>query len=821
MLKNYFRVAWRNISRHKANTVINVLGLALGICACLVIWLVVSYDLSFDRFHPNQDRIFRIVGEMQKGSGETEFLNSPFPDVAGIQEAIPGFESKAGLIYYDAGISIPNGKNPPKKFENRIPGSHSATAIITWPAYFDIFKYQWLEGSSESLREPFRVVLSEKRAKTYFGDIPLESMIGKTVIYEDSLKLTVSGIVKDWAENTDFGYTDFISISTVTNSFLKSNYPHADWSSLRPHNAMAFVKLSPGVSGQAIEKSLDRYVQDHVRIHDPGARLRMFLQPLTEIHFTKQFRRGDDGDDFRKAHLPTLYTLMSIAIFILIIAAVNFINLSTAQSISRAKEIGVRKVLGGNKSNISIQFLIETLMLTLFAVLLSILLVNPMLSIFKEYLPEGVVFEPLKLSSMIFLLSVTVITTLLAGFYPSRVLASYLPSVTLRGNAMHQGPEKGRLRKGLIVFQFSISMVFIIMAIVMSKQINFMKNSAKGFNSDAIITISKWGDRGGKLKSLAESIKGIPGIDQVIWQGNPPMGFAQTSGSFKYKGSREIQFQPIFEVGDEGFIPFYQMKIVAGRNLIHGDSLKELVVNETLARTIGFDNQGEVVGKTLTGLGRDERPYEIVGVVADFHQGSFHDPIQPAIIINENQFKYAVAIKLTSSAKKAKDVADILSSVEKEWKKRFPDQAFNYVFMNESIGWLFDQDEKTAWLINVAMAITIFISCMGLFGLGMFTARRKTKEIGIRKVLGASVTNIAAMLTHEFVILILISMLIAVPVAFYFMHQWLQDFVYRTNLSWWVFGLAGILAILIALITVGFQAIKAAIANPVASLRSE
>lgn len=817
MLRNYFLIAWRNISRHKVNTVINVLGLALGICACLVIWLVVSYDLSFDRFHPDQERIFRIVGEMQKGSGESEFINSPFSDVAGIQQDITGFESKAGVIYYDADISIPDGKNPLKKFENRIPGSHSSNAIITWPEYFDIFKYQWLQGNSQSLKDPLKVVLSEKRARTYFGNLPLENIIGKTVIYEDSLKLTVSGIVKDWTENTDFGYTDFISISTVTSSFLKSRYPRADWSSLRPHNGSAFVKLSPGVSRQAIDKSLDRYVHDHVQIHDPRARLSMFLQPLTDIHFTKQFRRGDDGDDFRKAHLPTLYTLISIAIFILIIAAVNFINLSTAQSISRAKEIGVRKVLGSKKSNISLQFLTETLILTLFAVFISILLVGPMLSLFKGYLPEGVGFEPLKLSTLIFLLGVTIITTLLAGFYPSRVLAAYLPSVTLRGSSMHPGSEKGRLRKGLIVFQFSISMIFIITTIVMGKQINFMKNSAKGFNSDAVITISKWGDREGKLKELAEAIKGIPGIDKVIWQGNPPMGFAQMSSSFKYKGKREIQLQPIFEVGDEGFIPFYQMKILAGRNLIHGDSLRELVVNETLARTLGFDNPGDVVGKTLG----DDKPYEIVGVVADFHQGSFHDPIQPAIIINENQFKYTVAIKLTASEKNAKDVRGILSKVEKEWKKRFPEQPFNYVFMNESIGWLFGQDEKTAWLINVAMGITIFISCMGLFGLGMFTARRKTKEIGIRKVLGASISNITAMLTREFVILILISMLIASPVSYYFMHQWLQDFVYRTNLSWWIFALSGISAILIALITVSFQAIKAAIANPVASLRSE
>jgi len=325
------------------------------------------------------------------------------------------------------------------------------------------------------------------------------------------------------------------------------------------------------------------------------------------------------------------------------------------------------------------------------------------------------------------------------------------------------------------------------------------------------------------MKVLAENIKHIAGINKVLMQMNAPMGFAQMSNSCKFKGKEEITLQPTVEIGNEDYIPFYRMKLVAGRNMLHSDSINELVINETLAKAIGFANPHDAVGKMLYSVGANEdKGFPIVGVIADFHQGSFHDAILPALIENapDNQ-KSSVAIKLTADEKNVSDVKAILAKIEIHWKKLFPDTPFNYSFLNESISWLYRQDEKTAWLIRVAAIITIFISCMGLFGLGMFTAQRRTKEIGIRKVLGATVVNITAMLGKDFLKLVLISFFIACPVAYYFSHQWLQDFTYRTDLNWWVFALAGAIAILIAILTIGFQAIKAALANPVKSLRTE
>lgn len=822
MLKNYFTIAWRNIIRHKIYTAINVFGLALGICACIVIYLITSYEFSFDRFHPDGDHIYRIVGEMKQPSGEKDFVHSPFSDVAGFETQIPGYEA-AAFHTYGASISIPDGNKPPKKFDNKIPGSYASSTIITWPQYFNIFKYQWLAGSSSTaLAEPYKVVLTENRAHQYFGDLPLTEMIGKTVIYDDSLRVAVSGIVKDWKGNTDLGYTDFISISTAQSRFLKNNIPTQDWNSLRPHQAMAFVKLLPGTTPQQINARFAVFIKKNVKLDLPGSSLSMWLQPLTSIHFTNDFHRGDDGDNFRKPYLPTLYVLIGLALFILIIAAVNFINLSTAQSMQRAKEVGMRKVMGSNRNNIILQFLIETLVLTLFAVSLSILLVKPVLAAFSSFIPEGVKFHPSGTSTIVFLATIAIITSLLAGLYPAKVLAAYQPVDSLKGGASIQTKGHWSLRKSLIVFQFTVSLIFIMGAIVIGKQIRFMNSADKGFNTDAIITVNNWNDHEGKLKVFAENIKKLPGVYNTVLQGNAPMGFAQSIDNYKYKGKDELNFQVSAQIGNEDFIPFYKMKLIAGRNMLHSDSLNEVVINETFSKALGFKRPQDAIGKLLyQQFYQGEKPYSIAGVVADFHTGSFHEAIKPTVIENVPDRKFSVAIKLATTEKNTEQVKVTLSQMETQWKKIFPETPFDYSFLNESITWLYGQEEKTAWLANVAMCITIFISCMGLFGLAMFTAQRRTKEIGIRKVLGASIADITTMLSKDFITLVAIAILIASPVAAYFMNQWLQDFAYRTNISWWIFILAGLSAIIIALITVSFQAIKAALVNPVKSLRSE
>ncbi|HTD39886.1 MAG TPA: ABC transporter permease, partial [Mucilaginibacter sp.] len=506
MIRNYFKTGWRIITRNKSYSFINVLGLALGICACIIIFLITNYEFSFDKFHPNKERIYRITGELQGPNGEKEFLNSPFRDLAAFQYVISGFEAKAALHFYNGKVSI---KNTDKKVKVFNGGNE---IIVTDPQYFDIFKYAWLAGNHASaLSEPNKVVLTESNARKYFGNIPFDEMIGKTILYDDSLQLSVTGIIKDWDQNTDFGYTAFMSIKNIQNGYLKKQIASDDWKSLSPHQSMAFVKLNKGITASQINAQFAAFIKKNVKL-PPSGKLTMQLQSLGDIHFAKDFHRGDDGDDFRKPYLPILYTLMGIALFILIIAAVNFINLSTAQSIQRAKEIGIRKVMGSSRTTLVLQFLIETFLLTFFAVIIAVVFVKPTLSLFHSFIPEGVKFEPFNTTTLIFLVLVTFITSMLAGLYPAKVLSSYMPVLSLKGIAVQNSAGQWSLRKVLIVFQFAISLVFIIGAIVIGAQIKFMKDADKGFKMDAIITINNWRDASGKLKVLAQNIKQIPGV---------------------------------------------------------------------------------------------------------------------------------------------------------------------------------------------------------------------------------------------------------------------------------------------------------------------
>ncbi len=819
MLKNYFKIAWRTISRQKINTLINVTGLAFGICACLVIYLINRYDLSFDRFHPDGDRIYRIVGEFQRENGEKMSLNSPIPDVAGFQTRIPGFEARCGYFMYGAKTTIEETGKPNKTFSGDLDNGGTAS-ILTGSSYFDIFTYHWLAGNPGTLKEPYRVVLTKSRASQYFGNLPVNEMIGRAVIYDDSLKTTVSGIIEDWQNKTDFGYTDFISIGSATHSFLRSRIPTEDWSSLSPHQSYAFVKLGKESSAVKVNAAFAAFIKRNVKQGAPGTKLSMWLQPITDIHFTPEFHRGDDGDNqFRKAYRPVIYALMGAAAFILLIAAFNFINLTTALSIRRAKETGIRKVMGSNRTNLILQFLTETFLLTAIAVFIAVLLVRPVLTFFSAYIPQGVVFN-LNPENIAFLISVLVLTTLLAGFYPAFVLSGFKPVQSLTGAGLKSGREKGYLRKSLIVFQFSISLLFIIATLVIGSQIRFMRNSNKGFSSDAVVNIPRiWRDHSNKINGLAESIKLIPGVEKVILQAFAPMGFPHMSQTVVYKGKEEIKLEASLQPGNEDFIPFYEMKLIAGRNMFPSDSLSELVVNQTLASQLGFSNPEEALGKQIQWF--TGKTYPIVGVVADFHENSFHEPMRPVIIAHLPEQEKGIGFKLATRGKEVIEAKTILAQIEKEWKKVYPENDFNYHFLNESITWLYDQETKTAWLMNVVMIITIFISCMGLFGLALFTAEQRTKEIGIRKVLGATVSNIVTLLSKDFVLLVCISLVIASPLAWYFMNRWLEDFIFRIQIGWWVFVLAGSIAILIALCTVSVQAFKAAIANPVKSLRTE
>src|SRR3984957_1573357 len=520
------KVAWRNILRQRLYSIIHVLGLAIGICVCIVIYLIGRYELSFDNFHPDANRIYRIVGEVRDKDGNVTFLNSPFKEVAGIEYLIAGFEAKTAFHVFGSTISVPSADGRGlKTYDNRQQGSYALATILTGPDFFRLFPHVWLAGSPSVLSQSGRIVLAESVGRKYFGTDRVEQMLDRKVIYDDSLTLTVAGIVRDWDRPSDLNYTSFISISTAPETWLKDRIPTTDWASLQPRRSQAFVRLEKGVNPARVNAELAAYLRKLTPapvLFSGANHLRLYLQSLRDMHYTPDFHSADTGDDFPKAYLPLLYALMWVALFVLGLAIINFINLSTAQSFQRMKEVGVRKVMGSSRGALIGQFLIETLLLTVCALVLSILLVLLALWLFGDSIPAGVRFRFWDGGNWLFLLGMTVFTTLIAGFYPARLMSSYLPVWSLKGSLDKSGTGGAGLRRALIIFQFSISLLFIIGSLVVGQQARYTRNADPGFNSDGVITLDYPGAAPGQMQMYADVVSKLPGVKQAILQGNPP-----------------------------------------------------------------------------------------------------------------------------------------------------------------------------------------------------------------------------------------------------------------------------------------------------------
>jgi len=804
MFKSYFKIAWRVLTRNKVYTAVNVLGLALGICACMVIGTIVRYEFSFDRFHPGGDRIFRIVSYLRISKDyPAEVVPCVPPDLpAAVRAGMPGVEMVAPYhLLTQATVNIPGGP------------AFRATPIVTGPDYFTIMRYDWLAGDERTaLTEPFKVVLSEKKARRYFGPEPLDRIIGRTIVYDDSLTVTVAGIVRDWTENTDFPFNEFISLSTARQSFLQQvlqlDVTHAKEI---PFTSRVLLKLAPNADSARADAVLATLFSQSLH---PKLYPKATLQELGDIHFTGS---GDDTE-IRTAHKPTLYVLLSIALFILSLAVINYVNLATAQSIGRDKEIGIRKVLGSSRTSVILQFLTETLLLTLTAVALAALFVRPVLTAFRSFVPDGVRFHPLEPGTLIFLAGITLVTTLLAGLYPARLLSSYLPKLSLRGAGAPKGSEKWWLRKGLIVFQFTVSLIFIIGTMVIGRQIHFMLTRDLGFRSDAVgsVGIDETRDSLSRVKLLESRIARLPGVLGVARENMPPMGSDLGMFSIQYRARSDEKIGVLAIKADENYIPVYDIRLLAGRNLLPADTLREVVINESLSRLLGFKNPDQAVGKMIYTW---NKYVPIVGVVADFHKSSFREAVKPLLIAD--MAVSDLAIRLDTKGRPAGEARVILDRVQREWEKVYPHKPFEFGFLDDEIAQLYKKEQTMSWLMKIATGITLFISCIGLFGLTMFTAERRTREIGIRKVLGASVSDIAVLLGRDFVWLVLLALLVASPVAWIFMHRWLQDFAYRISFGADLFLLSGASLLLVTLLTISWYSLRAARANPVESLRTD
>jgi putative ABC transport system permease protein len=812
MFKNYALVAIRKLLKHKAYAFINILGLAIGLSSCLIIYLVTHFELSYDRFHPGGNRIYRVVATIGDSASHSPVGGMPNSLPLSLQAELTGCEVSA-FYNYSPTVAIP-GKEI-KKFDRPERGI-SSPIIVTEQQYFDIFNYHWLAGSATtSLKEPFKVVLTEKEMRQYFGTITPEAAIGRQVIYDDSLITTVSGIVKDWDANTDLGFRDFISISTVPHSFLKE-FIELENSIFWSLSAQCFVKLTKGTTPGRIESQFPGLVKKYLPPPFHPRFIRLSLQSLTDIHFNEAF-----SDNYsRKTHLPTLYGLMGIAAFILLLAVVNFVNLSMAQSMQRSKEIGIRKVLGGRRGDIVFQFLGETFLLTILAVFLSVLITPPVLFLLQNWLPQGLRLD-ISISTILFLIGITVFTSLLAGWFPAKVISALRPVLSLKGQAIRGLRTNRWLHPGLIVFQFTISLVFIIGTVIVTRQLHFVLNTDLGFDKDAILTLRPDGRyTAQELAIAAQKIRSLPGVAMVSRNMFTPEAQNHGGTGLYYPWSSNHEISTSLELCDSEYIPLFGLHIIAGRNFFPSDTLREILVNETCARELGFAHPGDAIGNTvLTGL--NDHKAIIVGVVKDFHSNSLHEVIRPFWFGTKSDWLREISVRLSSSNRRPEDIKKLLTRIEPIWASVFPNKKFTYNFFDETIANLYAQERRISGLMWLAMLIAISISCMGLLGLVSFAAEQRNREIGIRKVLGASVVRIFTLLTVNFLWPVALAIVIAIPVSWYFMHGWLQDFAYQTTVPWWIFGVCGMAAVAIALLTVGTQVLHAARMNPVKSLRSD
>ncbi|WP_345955350.1 FtsX-like permease family protein [Mucilaginibacter sp. PAMB04168] len=822
MLNNYFKTALRSLLKHKVFTIINIVGLAIGIGAALVIALVVQFDFSFDKFEPDGSRIYRVVstytyqGQTSFNSGVPVPLHRVMGSVSGLERAVP-----FRIYGQDQRIVVPAPNTAPGIFKNQ------ENIIFCDRAYFEMLPYKWLAGSvATALQNPNRIVLTESRAKLYFPDLKPEQVLEKTVIYDDSLKMTVSGVVADLKENTDFNFHDFMSLATAANFKLRPSggdtdggYNETSWSSTSSYNQL-FIKISKQSSARQTEAQLNTMLKNNLEKSSPGESQTLSLQPLSNLHFSSEY----DNFDQRVVNKSVLHSLLGVAAFLLILACINFINLTTAQSSQRAREIGVRKTIGGTRQQLISQFLTETFLLTLIAAIISIGMAYLLLIMFADFIPAGISYSMIFTPGMLlFIFILIIVVAVISGFYPAVVMSSYQPVQVLKSNPKTSKGVSFGLRRGLTVTQFVIAQVFIMATILVSNQIHYMLNKDLGFKKDAVMYIrTPYKYANSNLKQVyLNKIKSIPQVETISLGSDAPSSNNSHSTAFSYQdGKTERETDVELKYADDNYLNVYQLKLLAGRNLQPHDSTGAYIINQTYCKFLGFQNPKQAVGKLVK---VNDKEVPIIGVVADFYQRSLQYAIKPAAICfsTNNRFTRTLHIALKSGANSSANWKNALIKMESSWQEVFPDDDFEYRFVDESTARFYKAEQNTGKLLKWATGLSVLISCLGLLGLALYTTNQRTKEIGIRKILGATITQIVTLLSADFIKLIFVAFSIAAPVAWYAMSHWLQNYAYHINPGIWLFVGTILSTITVALLTMSLQTIKAAMANPVKSLRSE
>jgi predicted permease len=798
MIRNYLKIGYRNIAKNKGYSFINVTGLALSITCAIFIFSFVKYNLSFDNFHENPDRIYRIVTELHR-------------DVIAYRSSVPSplgaffrndhsYGEKIARVYteHNALITLRNG-NAITKFEE------AEGIAFSEEEFFDIFNFPLLQGNKDDvLAEPNTAVITERIAKKYFGD---KDAIGETFWFQNKFPFTVTGILKDLPSNTDIKPEIFVSYST-----LKAYDPWVasdtdGWGGIL-NDMKCYTRLRPNTSIAKVEEELSAYV----KIYRPTSKNvhHYKLQPLADIHFNSNY-----GGAMAKSNLMIVFV---IGLFLIVTACVNFVNLATAQALKRSKEVGVRKVLGSLKTQLFWQFIFETGIITFAGIVIAAMLSYTIFPFVNQFFGTQIPINIFSDSSLIlFIVGLGIVVTFFAGSYPGLVLAGFQPVAALKGKLSRQAIGGFNTRRTLIVVQFAISQVLIIGMVVITNQMRYTQQSDLGFDKDAIVLVAMAnGTTSEQAKTMKTEMQRIPGVEELSLCFTAPSAEDDWGNSIRFENSsEEVNFRTSIKSADADYIPTFDLKLVAGRNIQPSDTVREMIINEAMVRKLELKSAEDALGKMITANG-GSMVAPIVGVVKDFHDKSFHEEISPVLITTYSKGYSNYAIKLNLAEAKS-----TIAAVEKLWLQQHPDQIFKYQFVDESIARFYESEKITLKLIQIFSFIAIIIGCLGLYGLVSFMVSQKTKEIGIRKVLGGTAAHIAWIFGQEFTRLIVVAFLIAAPIGWWFMNDWLQAFKFHTTIGLSTFMLAIGCSLVVAAVTVCYQVIRTAFANPVKSLRIE
>src|SRR6266496_5388430 len=817
MIKNYFKIAWRNLLKNKVFSFINIFGLSVGLTCCMLITVYLYNEMSYDKYHKNIHSLYQLATTFVKDGKEDKTPNTPAPMAAAMKQEFPEIretarimalfaEDKTLLQYKDGDVQ--------KSF-------YETKGYMADPTFFELFTYHFIEGNSATaLKNPNSIILSEEIAKKFFGNEPaLNKVIHVNSNTNGEFDFKVTGVYRPANKPSQIEATFFISIAGGNmDQFMKQQ---TDMVSNNMFNT--FFLLKPDADAKKLEAKFPSFVDKYMRtgLKAAGFDKKQFLIPVKDRHLYSGM--SNDIVASGTVSVTYLYILGSIALFTLLIACINFMNLSTARSSKRSAEVGIRKVLGAEKNSLVKQFLGESLMMSMIAFVFAFVIAQLLLPAFSNITGRNLSldFSQQWFIIIIFLL-LSIITGLLAGSYPAFYLSSFRPAKVLKGR-LTNSLSAVALRKGLVVFQFIISVVLIIASVVIMNQMNYMRSTDLGFAKDQQIVIPL---RSTTAKNIYTSLKNDIQNNQFVQNAGAALyypGIVNPSDMGLYKEGKSVNNAAHVHTNwvDESLLQTLDIKPLAGRLFskeFPSDTSQRIILNEQAIKQIGFKSPQEAVGSKVYFDWRGQNyAWTVIGVVKDFHFQDLHVPIEPYgfQLNNVPQYNYLIVHA------KAADVSSLLKSINTSWHKLNPNEPFEYSFLDEDFQKNYDAENRLSAIVGYFTTIAILISCLGLFGLATFSAEQRTKEIGVRKVLGASVAGIVALLSKDFLKLVAISIVIASPLAWWIMHKWLQDFAYRTKISWTVFVITTVAALLIALITISFQAIRAAISNPVKSLRTE